>query len=172
MSPANGSTGGLGSGAGAGLPPVSPREQATKAAFERYGVGLAVWLSSQNVVADDSDDPMVGTWTVHRGRGLFVFADSEFTWYKDADVLDDNYYKGTYYFLPGAQTHVDYVLNQGEGREAYSVFLHYTATRQGGADKPTNYRGLFTVARQGTPDVLYIKNQRTAGRMIVTRQAP
>jgi hypothetical protein len=165
----SGSSDGLESDSEADLPTMSPEEQATADSFERYGLRLSIWLTSQGVETDDMDNPMVGTWAVDDGSGLFVFTDSEFTWYKDEDDLDDNYYKGTYYVLPGAETYSGFVLDKGEGWEAYSVFLHYTATRAEGADQATNYNGLFMVERQGSPDVFYINNQRTGGEYTVTR---
>jgi hypothetical protein len=142
-------------------PSMSPEEQARKESYDLYRGTLESWLESQGVDTDPVDSPIVGTWTDDRSTELYVFSDSEFTWYKDEDDLDDNYYIGTYEVLPGGQTLAGFVLEQGEGLDAYSAFLHYTAIRVDGVDKLTNYDGLFMVTRQSSPDSLYINNQRT-----------
>ena len=152
-----------------GLPPMSPDEQAKKSAFDGYALGLAVWLSTQNVDDSNYPDPLVGTWTVNESASLFVFTATEFTWWENKDVLDDNYYKGTYSYMPGAQTNAGYVMDQGEGQDCYSVFLHYKATRMDGSDLPTNYYGMFIVQRLGSPDSIYVMNQRTGGDMEIER---
>jgi len=148
---------------------MSPDEQAKKSAFDGYALGLAVWLSTQNVDDSNYPDPLVGTWTVNESASLFVFTATEFTWWENKDVLDDNYYKGTYSYMPGAQTNAGYVMDQGEGQDCYSVFLHYKATRMDGSDLPTNYYGMFIVQRLGSPDSIYVMNQRTGGDMEIER---
>jgi hypothetical protein len=169
----NGSSDGLESDAEADLPPLSPEEQQTKADFERYGLGLSLWLIMEGVSADDYENPVVGTWANDGGDEMVAFTDSEFTWHWYDDDLDDNYDKGTYYVLPGARPEVDYyVLDRGEGWENYSVFLHYTLTRAEGVDTPTNYHGVFIVECQGSPDSLYVRNLRNDKEFYVTRVVP
>jgi len=153
----------------ANLPPLSPDEQAKKQAFDMYSAKLAIWLSTQHIDESNYPDPLVGTWTVEYSAGLFVFTQDEFTWYEDKDVLDDNYYKGTYGYMPGAQTNSGYVLDQGEGNDCYSVFQHYTATKVDGVDQPTNFYGVFIIQRLGSPDSIYVNNQRTGGEFTLTR---
>jgi hypothetical protein len=165
----SGSSDDLESDSEADLPPLSPEEQDVKADSERYGLGLSLWLIMMGVGPDDYEIPVVGTWAVDHDNERLVFTDSEFTWHPDGDDLDGKYEKGTYYVLPGAQTEVDYILDRGEGWEVYSVFLHFTLTREEGVDKPTNYHRVLVVECQGSPDSLYIHNRYTDGWMYVTR---
>lgn len=151
------------------LPPLSEAEQAKKKEFDRYGLGLSLWLSDKVEQVRGRPNPLLGQWQVVDGTGSFIFGKSDFIWHEDHQTPDRNFYQGTYSFLPGALTVTGYVLDR-DGQECCSVFQHYRKQNLDGQDQPINFYGVLIV-QTTTAGNLYVLNQRTGGELELQRTA-
>lgn len=139
-------------------------EDALRSQYQAYAQALLTFACGQSADLGAWSDPLAGQWNSQ--AGYFNFDAGQFAWYLATNNLANNYYKGSYLWLPGCQANGAYTVTASP--PCYSVVMRYSDSMTFGSQADDVFYGVFTVD-QTDRNTARVTNQRSGGQFGLDR---